>query len=85
MARSGRARDRWRRPPAPAATLVEPLSTREHEILRLLATELRGPEIARHLVVSLNTVRTHTKNVYMKLGVNNRMAAVRRGRELDLL
>ena len=72
-------------PPSGASTLVEPLSPREHEILRLLATELRGPEIARHLVVSLNTVRTHTKNVYMKLGVNSRMAAVRRARELDLL
>ena len=77
------------RPTAPpagaAAALVEPLSPREQEILRLLATELRGPEIARHLVVSLNTVRTHTKNVYMKLGVNSRLAAVRRGRELGLL
>ena len=37
-------------------------------MLRLLASELSGPEIARHLVVSLNTVRTHTKNIYAKLG-----------------
>ena len=44
-------------------------------MLRLLATDLNGPEIARELVVSLNTVRTHTKNLYMKLGVNNRRAA----------
>jgi LuxR family maltose regulon positive regulatory protein len=64
--------------------LVEPLSEREHEVLRLLATDLSGPEIARRLVLSLNTVRTHTKNVYAKLGVNSRRAAVRRAEELDL-
>jgi LuxR family maltose regulon positive regulatory protein len=58
---------------------------RETEILGLLATDLDGPGIARHLVVSLHTVRTHTKNVYAKLGVNNRRAAVRRARELGLL
>ena len=54
-------------------------------MLRLLGTDLNGPEIARELVVSLNTVRTHTKNLYLKLGVNNRRAALRRARELDLL
>ncbi len=54
-------------------------------MLRLLATDLGGPDIARELVVSLNTVRTHTKNIYAKLGVNNRRAAVRRAEELDLL
>ena len=52
--------------------------------LALTATDLDGPDIARELVVSLNTVRTHTKNIYAKLGVNNRRAAVRRARELDL-
>jgi LuxR family transcriptional regulator, maltose regulon positive regulatory protein len=65
--------------------LVEPLSEREREVLRLLATDLDGPAIARELVVSLNTLRTHTRNIYAKLGVNNRRAAVRRGEELDLL
>ena len=65
--------------------LVEPLSDRELEVLRLLGTDLGGPDIARHLVVSLNTVRTHTRNIYAKLGVNNRRAAVRRGEELQLL
>ncbi|CAN5199500.1 LuxR C-terminal-related transcriptional regulator [soil metagenome] len=64
--------------------LIDPLSQREQEVLRLLGTDLGGPEIARHLVVSLNTVRTHTKNIYAKLGVNNRRAAVRRAAELDL-
>jgi LuxR family maltose regulon positive regulatory protein len=65
--------------------LIEPLSERELEVLRLLGTELNGPEIARELLVSLNTMRTHTKNIYNKLGVNNRRAAVRRAEELDLL
>jgi LuxR family maltose regulon positive regulatory protein len=74
--------------PAPdrtAPALIEPLSSRERDVLRLLGTDLNGPEIARELVVSLNTVRTHTKNLYMKLGVNSRRAALRRARELDLL
>ena len=65
--------------------LVEPLSERELDVLRLLGTELAGPEIARELMVSLNTMRTHTKSIYTKLGVNNRRAAVRRADELDLL
>ena len=64
--------------------LIEPLSARELDVLRLLGTDLDGPEIARNLIVSLNTVRTHTRNVYAKLGVNNRRAAVRRAKELDL-
>jgi LuxR family maltose regulon positive regulatory protein len=65
--------------------LIEPLSERELEVLRLLRTDLNGPEIARELIVSLSTVRTHTQNIYAKLGVNNRRAAVRRAEELDLL
>ena len=63
----------------------EPLSKRELEVLGLLGTELSGPEIARELMVSLTTIRTHTQNIYSKLGVNNRRAAVRRAEELDLL
>jgi LuxR family maltose regulon positive regulatory protein len=65
--------------------LIDPLSTRELHVLRLLGTDLDGPGIARELVVSLNTVRTHTKNIYAKLGVNSRRAAIRRAAELDLL
>jgi LuxR family maltose regulon positive regulatory protein len=68
-----------------AGGLIQPLSDREVAVLRLLATDLGGPDIARQLVVSLNTVRTHTKNIYAKLGVNNRRAAVRRAEELHLL
>jgi LuxR family maltose regulon positive regulatory protein len=65
--------------------LVEPLSDRELDVLRLLAGDLDGPSIARQLVVSLNTVRTHTKHIYTKLGVTNRRAAVRRAHQLNLL
>jgi LuxR family transcriptional regulator, maltose regulon positive regulatory protein len=65
--------------------LAEPLSERELAVLHLLRTELSGPEVASELVVSLNTLRTHTKNIYTKLGVNNRRAAVRRAEELHLL
>jgi LuxR family maltose regulon positive regulatory protein len=64
--------------------LVEPLSERELEVLKLLRSELSGPEIAQRLIVSLNTFRTHTKNIFNKLGVNNRRAAIRRAEELDL-
>jgi LuxR family maltose regulon positive regulatory protein len=65
--------------------LIEPLSEHELEVLRLLKTELSGPEIARERSVSLSTVRTHTQHIYAKLGVNNRRAAVRRAEELGLL
>ena len=64
--------------------LVATLSSREHDVLRLLASDLDGPSIARHLNVSLATVRTHTQHIYAKLGVNNRRAAVRRGHQLNL-
>jgi LuxR family maltose regulon positive regulatory protein len=65
--------------------LIEPLSERELDVLRLLASELDGPDIARELMVSLNTMRTHTKNIYAKLAVTSRRAAVRRAAELGLL
>ena len=54
-------------------------------MLKLLGTELSGPEIAGRLCVSLNTVRTHTKNIYSKLGVNSRRTAIRRAEEVGLL
>jgi LuxR family maltose regulon positive regulatory protein len=65
--------------------LVEPLTERELEVLRLFRTELSGPEIARELVIGLSTVRTHTKSIYTKLNVNNRRAAVKRAEELNLI
>lgn len=65
--------------------LDEPLTESELGVLRLLGTDLGGPDIARELTVSVNTIRTHTKNIYTKLGVNSRRAAVRRAEELHLL
>jgi len=65
--------------------LIDPLSERELEVLRLLGGDLGGPEIARQLSVSLNTVRTHTKNIYTKLGVTSRREAVRQARVLNLI
>ena len=73
--------------PAPRRSqgLVETLSERELDVLRLLATDLDGPDIARRLFVSVNTMRTHTRSIYAKLGVNTRRAAVSRAVELGLL
>jgi LuxR family maltose regulon positive regulatory protein len=65
--------------------LAEPLSERELAVLRLFMTDLNGPEIARELIVSLSTLRTHTQNIYTKLGVNSRRTALRRAEELHLL
>ena len=73
-----------RRGSVDAAVLIDPLSARELDVLRLLQGDLSGPDIARELVVSLNTVRTHTKSIYAKLGVNDRRGAVRRAAELGL-
>ncbi|HWN28970.1 MAG TPA: LuxR C-terminal-related transcriptional regulator [Actinomycetospora sp.] len=69
----------------PPRTLVDPLSDRELDVLRLLGSDLGGPDIARELSVSLNTVRTHTKSIYAKLGVNSRRAAVHRAHDLGVL
>jgi LuxR family maltose regulon positive regulatory protein len=69
---------------SPGHGLVDELSNRELDVLRLLRSDLKGPDIARELVVSLHTVRTHTKNIYLKLGVNNRREAVTRAAELGL-
>lgn len=61
------------------------LSERELQVLRLLDSELSGPEIARELFVSYNTMRTHTKRIFTKLDVTSRRAAVRRARERGLM
>ena len=65
--------------------MVDPLSERELQVLRLLDSELTGPEIARQLFVSHNTLRTHTKHIFTKLDVTSRRAAVRTARERGLL
>jgi LuxR family maltose regulon positive regulatory protein len=66
-------------------TLVEPLTARELQVLALLAEGLTNPEIARQLVVALPTVKSHTRNVYGKLGVHSRREAVARARLLGIL
>jgi LuxR family transcriptional regulator, maltose regulon positive regulatory protein len=76
------------KPPASAPTgggADDELSEREREVLRLLATERSGPEIAGHLYISVNTLRTHTKHIFSKLDVNTRRAAVRRAMDLGLI
>jgi LuxR family maltose regulon positive regulatory protein len=65
--------------------LSEPLSERELEVLHLLNTSLDTTEIARELMISVSTVRTHVKNIYNKLNVNRRMQAVERANDLKLL
>jgi LuxR family maltose regulon positive regulatory protein len=71
--------------PEDTEPLPEPLSESELRVLRYLPTNLRSSEIAGELFVSRNTIRTHVRNVYLKLGVHSRADAVTRARELGLL
>jgi LuxR family maltose regulon positive regulatory protein len=72
--------------PRPAQQpLLEPLSQRELEVLRLLSSSLTGPQIADELSISVATFRSHTKSIYGKLGVHSRIEAIERARDLDLL
>jgi len=71
--------------PVPVTPIADPLSERELGVIRLLATRLTGPEIARELHISLNTLRTHTKHIFLKLEVNDRVAAVRRAEAIGLI
>jgi LuxR family maltose regulon positive regulatory protein len=72
--------------PSPSTTLpLAVLTDREMEVLRLLHTELSGPEIAQELYVSVNTVKTHTKRIYDKLGTHSRYETVERAQELGLI
>ena len=74
--------------PAPATgprLPVEPLSESELRVLRYLPTNLAAPEIAGELYVSVNTVKTHVRNMYAKLGTRRRAEAVARARDLGLL
>ena len=72
-------------PPAGPRLPVEPLSGSELRVLRYLPTNLTGPEIAGELYVSFNTVKTHMRNLYAKLGTHRRAEAVTRARDLGLL
>jgi LuxR family maltose regulon positive regulatory protein len=65
--------------------LVEPLSDRELQVLRLMDSELSSPEIADELIIAVSTVRSHIKNIYSKLGVHSRYEAVEKAREMDII
>jgi LuxR family maltose regulon positive regulatory protein len=69
----------------PTAGPAEELSATERKVLRYLPTNLSRPEIAAELSVSVNTVSTHIRSIYAKLGVSDRSSAVQRARELRLL
>lgn len=69
----------------PDQPLIDPLSERELEILTLIVAGLKNKEIADQLVISLNTVLYHNKNIYSKLGVNKRALAIAKARELRLI
>ena len=66
-------------------SLVDPLSEREIEVLRHIASGLSNPEIARRLYLSPNTLKAHTQNIFLKLEVHNRVQAVNRAKELGLI
>ena len=70
---------------SPPSLLVDPLSERELEVLHLMARNLSYKEMANQIMVSLNTVRTHVKNIYSKLMVHKRSQAVAKAKELNLL
>jgi ATP/maltotriose-dependent transcriptional regulator MalT len=67
------------------AVLIEPLSKRELEILRLISEGYSNQEIAERLVLSVHTVKKHSSNIFAKLGVNSRTQAIARSRQLKLL
>jgi LuxR family maltose regulon positive regulatory protein len=65
--------------------LVEPLSDRELEVLRLMAEGYSNREIAEKLIFTVATAKKHAENIYSKLGVHSRTQALARARELNLL
>jgi ATP/maltotriose-dependent transcriptional regulator MalT len=69
----------------PSVYMVEPLTERECQVLRLLSAGLSNQEIAQELFLSINTIKTHTRNIYGKLNVRNRTHAVNRAKELGIL
>jgi LuxR family maltose regulon positive regulatory protein len=72
-------------PPAPPQTLIDPLSDRELQILRLMSARLSNPEIAAELYLATTTIKWYSRQIYSKLDVNSRRAAVERAEELNLL
>ncbi len=64
---------------------AEPLTEREEAVLRLLRGTLSLHEIGQELFLSTNTIKTHTRAIYRKLGVTSRSGAVERGRDIGIL
>jgi LuxR family maltose regulon positive regulatory protein len=71
--------------PAELGDLVEPLSDRELEVLRLIAVGLSNREVAETLVITLSTAKNHVRSIYSKLDVHSRTQAIARAKELGLL
>jgi LuxR family maltose regulon positive regulatory protein len=65
--------------------IVDPIIERELDVLRLLDSDFSNRDIAARLFFSLDTVKSHTKHLYAKLGMHNRQQAVTRARDLELL
>lgn len=65
--------------------LIDPLTGRELDVLRLMAQGLKYKEIAEKLFISQNTVRFHVKAIYGKLNVNNRTQAIEQARQLQIM
>jgi LuxR family maltose regulon positive regulatory protein len=82
--RSNEETEREERGPS-RSPLLEPLTTREQDVLELLARGLSNAEIAERLIVTVGTVKTHIKSIYGKLGVHSRTQALARAREVGLL
>ena len=72
-------------PEKAAASMIEPLTARELEVLRLIAEGHSNGEIARKLVITVSAVKKHTSNIFGKLNVNSRTQAVARARQLKLI
>lgn len=69
----------------PVANLIEPLSERELEVLRLLNSHLTVPEIAREMLIAPSTLRSHVRSIFLKLDVHGRIEALQKARDLGLL
>ena len=68
-----------------AVDMVDQLSDREVEVLRLLDSRLTVPEISDHLYIAVSTLRTHIRNIYSKLGVHSRFEAVSKGKKFKFI